>query len=177
MRCAHIFLSSCKPSHACYVGSPDDAARVVRLLKIRVDAAVANTVHLQLEPQARTVHDHLEGKVEIVKLYSPCRRQPSEQAARDGVEICCQFADVHQISRVCRWWLVGITGDQVVRDDQRLSRSEVPRVMERNRCEWRDRLALEGGSASSHGRGMQSTRSIRRACYRRGRSSAACSQM
>lgn len=57
------------------------------LLEIRVNTAVSNSVHFQLEPQARTIHDHLKCEVEVVEFHPPRRRQPSEQAARNGVEI------------------------------------------------------------------------------------------
>lgn len=64
-------------------------------MEFRLDPAVSHALHLELKAQARAVDNHLERKVEVVKLDSPRRREPGEQAPRDRVQVRRQRARMY----------------------------------------------------------------------------------
>lgn len=79
---------------------------------------ISYSVYLELEAQAGTVYNHLQSKVEVIKLYTPRRCQPSEQAPRDCIQVGRECTDVHQLPCVCCRWLFRVAGDQVISDCQ-----------------------------------------------------------
>lgn len=101
-------------------------------MKLRLHPAVPYPVHLELEPQARAVHNHLQREVEVVELDAAGRRQAGEQAPRNSIEVRRQRADVDQVARVGGRGLVRITRNQVVRYDERLAGAEVAGVVKRD---------------------------------------------
>lgn len=110
--------------------TPRSKTQSYLLLKVSIHPSVPNPIDLQLKPQAGTVDDHLECEIKIVKFDASRRRQPCEQTPRYGVQICGELAHVYEIARVGGGRLVGLAGNQVVRDDEGLARAEVACVVE-----------------------------------------------
>jgi len=73
---------------------------------------------------------HLEREIQVVKLHTPRRRQPREQALGHGAQIRRQRAHVDQVARVGGGRRVRLARDQVVRHDEGLPGPEVARVVE-----------------------------------------------
>lgn len=102
-------------------------------MKLSFHATVPNTVDLELEAETGAIDDHLEGEVEVIELNAPGRRESRKQAAGHRAQVRRQGAHVDEVARVRYWWLVCVRRDEVVRHDERLPRSEVARVVERDR--------------------------------------------
>jgi hypothetical protein len=112
-------------------------------MKLGLHAPVPHPINLELEAEPGAIDNHLERKVEVVKLDSARRRESREQAARHRAEVRRQRAHMDELTPVRRRWLVGLARDQVVRYHERLPGPEVARVVERNGSEGRNSLTLK----------------------------------
>lgn len=99
-------------------------------MKLRLHPPIPHPINLQLKTQPRTINNHLERKIQVIKLHAPRGRQTREQTPRHGVEVRRQRAHVYQVACVRHRRLVRVAGDEVVCYDEGLSRSEVARVVE-----------------------------------------------
>lgn len=117
-------------------------APLIPSVELGVHSPVPDPIHLELKPQPGTIQDHLEREVQVVELDAPRRGQAGEEAARDGAQVRGQGADVDQVARVGLGRVVGLAGDEVVGDDERLARVEVARVVEGDGLEGGYRFAL-----------------------------------
>lgn len=99
-------------------------------MKLGLYPPISHAIHLQLKAQTGAVHNHLQGKVQVVKLDAAGGGEAGEEAPRHGVEVRGEGADVDEIARVGLGWLVGVAGDEVVCDDEVLAWSEVAGVVE-----------------------------------------------
>lgn len=109
---------------------PSNIKRTDQLVKLGIYPPIPHPVNLELEPQPRTVDDHLEGKIQIIELNTACGCQSGEQMPGHRAEVRGQRADVHQIPSKSLGRLISLAGDEVVGDDQRLPRAEVAGVVE-----------------------------------------------
>lgn len=100
------------------------------LVKLRNNTPIPHPINLQHEPQPRTPHHHFEREVEVIEFDPPRRRQPREQALRHSTKVCRQRAHVDQITGVGARRSGLVAGDQIIGDNEGLSRPEVTRVME-----------------------------------------------
>jgi len=93
-------------------------------MELRFDPTISKTIHLQLESKSRTLNNHFEREVQIVELKPPSRCQPREQTLRYCAQVGGERTHVYEISRIsCRWFPVGIGGNEIIGDHERLSRS------------------------------------------------------
>jgi len=99
-------------------------------MKLGNHAPIPHPIDLQHKPEPRTAHDHLERKIQIVKLHTACRRQPREQALGHGAEVRGQRAHVDEVAGVGGGRRVLFAGDQVVGHDEGLAGTEVAGVVE-----------------------------------------------
>jgi hypothetical protein len=92
-------------------------------MELRFDPTISKTIHLQLESKSRTLNNHLEREVQIVELNPPSRCQPREQTLRHCAQIGSERTHVYKISRIgCRWFSIGIGGNEIIGDNEGLSR-------------------------------------------------------
>jgi hypothetical protein len=93
-------------------------------MELCFDSTISKTIYLQLESKSRTFNDHLEREVQIVELNPPSRCQPREQTLRYCAQVGSERTHVYKISRIgCRWFSVGIGGNEIIGDYEGLSRS------------------------------------------------------
>lgn len=87
------------------------------LMKLCLYPPIPHPVNFQFKPQARTVHNHFQSEVKIVKLNPPCCGQTSKQTSWNRIQVRRQSTHVNQVPRIRCWWLIGIAGYQVVRNN------------------------------------------------------------
>lgn len=114
-------------------------------MKFRIHPPIPNPINLQLKPQPRTIDNHLEREIQVIKLDAPRGRQPRKKAPRHGAQVGRERADVDEVARVGLGRLVGLTRNQVVGDEQGLTRAEVARVVEGDGLEGGEGFALVFG--------------------------------
>lgn len=109
-------------------------ASLCRILEIRLHAPILDPIHPELKHQVRALDLHMQFEIQIIELNPLCRREPREERLRHGIEIRRQCADVDEILAEGIGRGVFIAADEVVLDDERLTRPEVARVVERDGC-------------------------------------------
>lgn len=104
-------------------------------MELSIHSPVPHTIYFQFEPEPCAVNNHLECEVEVVKLDPSRCCQPCEQATGHGIQVGRQRTYVYEVSSVSLGWLICFASNEVVRNDQRLARSEIARVVESNGTE------------------------------------------
>lgn len=95
-------------------------------------SSIPDPINFQFKDQACTFYPHVEREVQVVELDAFGRCQTCEQTLRHSVQIRRERAYIDKAFSEGVWRDVHIACNQIVFDDQRLTRSEVACVMERN---------------------------------------------
>lgn len=111
-------------------------------MKLCTNTAIPDPVNLELKYQSRTFTPHVKSKVQIIKLYTLGRRQPSEKAFGNGIQVCGQSANINESFGKRIRCDVGVASDKIVFYDERLARTEIACVVERYWAGFRDLCAL-----------------------------------
>ena len=102
-------------------------------MEFRLNTPVPDTINFQLKDQACALYPHVECEVQIVEFDAFGGCQARKQALWHSVEIGGECAHIDKTFSEGVWRGIHITSNQVVFDDQRLTRPEVACVMERYR--------------------------------------------
>ncbi len=99
-------------------------------MKLGRNKPIPHPINLQFKHQRSRIDSHIEREIQILKLQPLRRGKSREQRLRHRIEIRGECTDGDQTLLKTRWGNVGVAGDQIVFDDQRLTWSEIPRVVE-----------------------------------------------
>lgn len=65
-------------------------------MELRLHNPISYTLHSKLKDQSRTLHTHIQRKVQIVKLNALARRQSRKQTPRHSAQIRLQRANLNE---------------------------------------------------------------------------------
>lgn len=103
---------------------------VVYSVEFGLDTPIPHPIHPKLKHQPRTLNPHIQRKIQIVKLHALRRRQSRKQAHRHSIQIGRKRAHIDQSLAERVGCSFGVACDEVVFDNERLTGSEVARVVE-----------------------------------------------
>jgi uncharacterized membrane protein YccC len=101
-------------------------------VELGLNASISHTIDFQLKNQPGAFYPHIQREIQIVELDAFGSRQAREQTLRDCIQVRGERAHVNEAlaERIRRD--IHVAGYQVVFDHQRLARTEIPRVVERD---------------------------------------------
>jgi hypothetical protein len=101
-------------------------------VELSLNASISHAIDFQLKDQPSAFYPHVQREIQIVELDAFGSCQAREQTLRHRVQIRGERAHVNEAlaERIRRD--IHVASYQVVFDHQRLARTEVPRVVERN---------------------------------------------
>lgn len=99
-------------------------------MELRLHAAISDPVHLEFEHQASTCYPHIKCEVQIIELHAFSRCQTREQTLWHCVKISRERAYIDESFAERVWRNFSVASDEVVLDDERLTRAKVTCVVE-----------------------------------------------
>ena len=109
---------------------PQSGKKEKESMKLGSHVSIPNSIDLELEDETGRVDGHVEGEVEVVELDAARRSEAGKERLGHGAEVGRQGADGDEALAEGVGRDVGVAGDEVVFDDERLARTEVARVVE-----------------------------------------------
>jgi hypothetical protein len=99
-------------------------------MKLGLYTPIPNTVDLEFKYQACASYPHIKCEIQVIKLHAFRRSQSRKEALGHTIQICRERAHVDEsfAERVGRGF--SVASDEVVFDDEGLSRPEVACVVE-----------------------------------------------
>ena len=101
-------------------------------VELGLNASISHAIDFQLKNQPGTLYPHVQRKIQIVELNALGSRQAREQTLRHRIQIRGERANADEAlaERIRRD--IHVASYQVVFNNQRLARTKIPRVVERD---------------------------------------------